>query len=94
MKFLADLVVPDVASLNVNKCTNYTSNNTAVDLLDVKSAVIDNKVTEQIRESPVVTLLIYVLKMTASRTTPDARQITKHLPCGIRKQSSYESYGN
>ena len=57
MKFLADLKVPDVASLNVNKCTNYTSNNTAVELLDVISEVIDNKVTEQIRESPVVTIL-------------------------------------
>ena len=58
MKFPADLVVPDVASLNVNKRTNYTSNtNTAVELLDVISAVIDNKVTEQIRESPVVIIL-------------------------------------
>ena len=63
MTFLADLVVPDIASLNVNKSTNYTTNNPAVELLDVISAVIDHKMTEQIRESPVVTLLIYVLKI-------------------------------
>lgn len=57
INFLKELAVPDIDYLNVNEGCNYSSYTTAVDLLDAISTSIDNKITETIKKSPVLTVM-------------------------------------
>jgi hypothetical protein len=55
MKFLKKVGTPNLDSLNVNKRADYSSYNTAVDLLTALSDVIDENI--KLHESPVLTIL-------------------------------------
>ena len=57
INFLKDVGTPNVHSLNVNEKSDYSSYNTAVDLLSALSYVIDVNITKQLQDSPVITIL-------------------------------------
>jgi hypothetical protein len=57
IRFLKDLGVPDIDALDVNKHVDYTSYNTANDLLKSMSNVIDQEITEKLLKSPTVTIM-------------------------------------
>lgn len=57
VEFLKDLNTPNIDKLQVNDRVDYTSYNTALDLLKAVSSVIDKSVTEKVQKSPVVTIL-------------------------------------
>lgn len=56
IRFLKDIGVSDIDSLNVNKHVDYSSYNTANDLKSI-SNVINNDTTERLRGSPHLTIL-------------------------------------
>ncbi|XP_062582081.1 uncharacterized protein C17orf113-like [Saccostrea cucullata] len=57
IRFLKDLGVPDIDALDVNKHVDYTSYNTANDLLKSMSNVIDQEITDKLQKSPTVTIM-------------------------------------
>ena len=58
MKFFKKVGTPNLDSLNVNKRADYSSYNTAVDLLTALSDVIDeNILKKKLDKSPVLTIL-------------------------------------
>ena len=54
---LKHLEVPNIQALNVSDHTTYDSYNTATGLLDVLSAVIDENISKQVKDSPVLTVM-------------------------------------
>ena len=57
IEFLKYLKVPDIDGLSAVKRADYSSYHSAVDLLKAVSDEIDDKVTEQINSSPVITIM-------------------------------------
>jgi len=51
MKFLKEVGTPNLDSLNVNKRADYSSYNTAVDLLTAVSDVIDENIKKKKKNS-------------------------------------------
>lgn len=72
IRFLKDIGVSDIDSLNVNKHVDYSSYNTANDLLKSISNVINNDTTERLRRSPHLTIL-----------TDESTDIANHLKLSI-----------
>lgn len=72
IRFLKDIGVSDIDSLNVKKHVDYSSYNTANDLLKSISNVINNDTTERLRRSPYLTIL-----------TDESTDIANHLKLSI-----------